>query len=430
MCMYLEAGAIPALLLQISESFSMPSGKQGMLGGVVISVLGMGSPAAAYLLKNFDHKTVISYAIGFNNICTLFRALTPVGAWYSSGMFIGIRFLMGLMQCVLCVYLPLWVHEFAPSTQRAKWMGALQSSVPFGVMIGYIIAAVLVGPVASTDVCFHMLCWRWPLLFEWALLLPFCFAIHFVPRRHFAVNVHKIASSSSSSVPSDNASPILASSTYSTFPIPSPIEFKKIDFSTKAKSFTTVEMKCIGRPEHCETEDDGFEESESRQLSRRYSWHNEEPASSSLLCASLFTAMSPRPSNPKIDIGQVADDGSDDENLLLLTGAHDTRVDGGLARTADEMDAEMFAHLFPHSVETEGTICTGLRPVLVLLRIPLYMSLLCALAGLYFVVTGVQFWSTSYMILLFGDDYRPIVNTMFIFCAATAPTGGVLVGSW
>mgnify|MGYP003385721052 CR=1 FL=1 len=27
--MYLEAGAIPALLLQISESFHMPSGKQG-----------------------------------------------------------------------------------------------------------------------------------------------------------------------------------------------------------------------------------------------------------------------------------------------------------------------------------------------------------------------------------------------------------------
>lgn len=54
-------------------------------------------------------------------------------------------------------------------------------------------------------------------------------------------------------------------------------------------------------------DDDGWviikQESESRQLSRRYSWHNEEPASSSLLCASLFTAMSPRPSNPKIDIG-------------------------------------------------------------------------------------------------------------------------------
>lgn len=137
-------------------------------------------------------------------------------------------------------------------------MGALQSSVPFGVMIGYIIAAVLVGPVASTDVCFHMLCWRWPLLFEWALLLPFCFAINFVPRRHFAVNVHNIVSSGIS-VRSDSASPNLASSTYSTFPVLPPIEFKKIDSSTKAKSFTTVEMKCIGRPEHDAKEDNVFE---------------------------------------------------------------------------------------------------------------------------------------------------------------------------
>jgi MFS family permease len=123
-------------------------------------------------------------------------------------------------------------------------MGALQSSVPFGVMIGYIIAAILVGPISSTDVCFHLLCWRWPLLFEWALLLPFCIAIHFVPSRHFAMRDHN-----------DLTVPDLTYKTvsYETFPllpmVPSPnteessIEFKQIDTAMKAQSFAMIESK-------------------------------------------------------------------------------------------------------------------------------------------------------------------------------------------
>ena len=73
----------------------------------------------------------------------------------------------------------------------------------------------------------------------------------------------------------------------------------------------------------------------------------------------------------------MTSDGSDDETLLLSNGALDVRVHDGLNRTPDEMDAELFARLFPQSVETGGTMCSGLQPVFVLLRIPLYMSLLC-----------------------------------------------------
>ena len=171
-----------------------------------------------------------------------FRALTPVGAWYSTGLFIGIRFVMGLMQCILCVYLPLWVHKFAPSSQRAKWMGALQSSVPFGVMIGYIIAAVLVGPISSTDVCFHLLCWRWPLLFEWALLFPFCIAIHFVPTEHF--EIHDRLTEHETVL--DPALVFAPASRYNTFPpmISVPTHnFKRMGNVMKAQSFATIESK-------------------------------------------------------------------------------------------------------------------------------------------------------------------------------------------
>jgi MFS family permease len=114
------------MLIQISEAFEMSSGLQGVLGGIAYLSLGFGSPFAGYLLRNYNHKIVLGYAIGVNNLLTLIWSLTPVGFWYSSTLFILIRFLMGLMQCIVCVFLPLWTNEFAPPSERTKWMGGLQ----------------------------------------------------------------------------------------------------------------------------------------------------------------------------------------------------------------------------------------------------------------------------------------------------------------
>lgn len=50
-----------------------------------------------------------------------------------------------------------------------------------------------------------------------------------------------------------------------------------------------------------------------------------------------------------------------------------------------------------------------------------------ALTALYFVVTGIQFWGTSYMLIALQAP-QPLVNLMFVLCAASGPTLGVLVG--
>lgn len=48
---YLEAGAVPALLLQLSRSYHMSSGQLGLLGGVVYLSLSIGGPFAGDLNK-------------------------------------------------------------------------------------------------------------------------------------------------------------------------------------------------------------------------------------------------------------------------------------------------------------------------------------------------------------------------------------------
>jgi hypothetical protein len=184
---YLEAGAVPALLIQLSESFHMGPAKQGLLGGVVYLSLSLGGPFAGYLLKSFHHKTVISCAVAANMFFTLIWALTPVGQTYSTNMFIAVRFIMGLCQCVICVFLPLWTNENAPKQTRTSWMSYLQASVPFGVMMGYIIASVLSEVSAHRAVCFGLLCWRWAFLIEIMLLTPLYLGLFYIPAEDIQV---------------------------------------------------------------------------------------------------------------------------------------------------------------------------------------------------------------------------------------------------
>lgn len=123
---YLEAGAVPALLLNLSDDFSMGHFEQGLLGGIVYIALSCGGPFAGWLLRRCDHRTVVGTAVILNNFFTLVWAFTPLHWSFSKKMFIAVRFVMGLFQCVLCVFLPLWINEYAPSDRRTSWMGFLQ----------------------------------------------------------------------------------------------------------------------------------------------------------------------------------------------------------------------------------------------------------------------------------------------------------------
>ena len=58
-------------------------------------------------------------------------------------------------------------------------------------MGGYIIAAIMIGPVKGTTTCYGLYCWRWPLLVEWVMLVPFCIAVHFVPPEHLVMRIGK-----------------------------------------------------------------------------------------------------------------------------------------------------------------------------------------------------------------------------------------------
>ena len=59
----------------------------------------------------------------------------------------------------------------------------------------------------------------------------------------------------------------------------------------------------------------------------------------------------------------------------------------------------------------------------------MYYNLYLAMTCLYFVVTGVQYWVPSYMLIAINQSPEQ-VNLSFIICAGTAPTMGVFFGGW
>ena len=64
-----------------------------------------------------------------------------------------------------------------------------------------------------------------------------------------------------------------------------------------------------------------------------------------------------------------------------------------------------------------------------LFRSPLYVLLTLALCGLYFTVTGIQYWITDYLEQVIGAPKEQVL-TWFAITSCTAPAMGVVFGGW
>ena len=154
------------------------------LGGSVYLSLTVGGPIAGWFIRYYerDASRVIGLAVNGNALTTLFWALTPTGSKYSALIFICLRIIMGLFQSFICVFLPIWVIQHAPCNKKTSWMAYLQASVPVGIMLGYILAAVVLELDTDHDqLLFHVSNWRWPIIIEVCALLPFCLGFFFIP---------------------------------------------------------------------------------------------------------------------------------------------------------------------------------------------------------------------------------------------------------
>ena len=57
-----------------------------------------------------------------------------------------------------------------------------------------------------------------------------------------------------------------------------------------------------------------------------------------------------------------------------------------------------------------------------------FVSLILALTLLYFTVTGIQYWTMNYLVIIFPDVSQAQRDFYFTVTSFTAPVGGVVVG--
>ncbi len=129
-----------------------------------------------------------------------------------------------------------------------------------------------------------------------------------------------------------------------------------------------------------------------------------------------------------------------------------------ILRRSREFDQEEHG-LFESMMEGFWAVMAGVSESFVLLRLPVYVFVVLCMSALYFVVTGVQFWGTAYMMVALGAPQvitaaatkkccfavflftisishhfsyflQYEANLLFVATSATAPILGVLFGGW
>ncbi|TYZ64427.1 hypothetical protein PybrP1_008295 [[Pythium] brassicae (nom. inval.)] len=466
MVVYLEAGAIPCLLDQLSVSLGMTATQQGALGGVVYLALSAASPLCAFFLHRFNPRHVLGLSLILNNAAVLMLAFTPTGYAFSANMMIVARALIGFTQAFPCVYTPLWVDEYAPREKVAGWMSYLQGSVPMGVMLGYFIGTVSNWVVPESFQVFET--WRWPFVVQFIAMCPITVAIFFVPNRHLVIRSDSDKSPTGSLAGASDRSSALASTS---------------DVSDENRSIEIAEelltAAALGRAEgasdafpaelegmiarnaaplsvtrssflHKEEEDvllasagmyGGSSQRGLRQLvqnhQHHYSLSEADVGSASFRRAMMSSTSSSRGGG----VGGGGDSDIEAAELPLTPqspirsaprassyGALDTLAPGPAARSPHErslLDASILEEEFIEVYE-QGSFSDGL---LELAHIPIFCLIVGGLTAVYFVVTGVQYWSTIFMIKsLHASKY--LVNGLFVVVAGTGPIFGVFYGGW
>ncbi|KAL4169077.1 hypothetical protein KRP22_010006 [Phytophthora ramorum] len=515
---YLEAGAIPCLLDQLSVSLSLDATQQGALGGVVYLALSAASPLCAFFLHRFSPRLVLGLSLLANNVAVLMLALTPTGFAWSANMLILARAAVGFTQAFPCIYTPLWVDEYAPREKVAGWMSYLQGSVPMGVMLGYFAGTVSNWIVPESFSLIQT--WRWPFLLQFVALLPINVAIFFVPKKHLVIRsdndrdavgsggTESASASSSDGCADDRQSVEVPEETTSkgsaqdgqqnqqdegdgTHSELEPLNSSRAGFlSARGRSgfglHSFLDETVAGTPMSSRSttyhdEEDALLASASmygvsnqrsfRQLHQNQQYHFghcEDDVGASALRRSMIRPPSMRGITHGSLLDAVANelengDAAARAPLAIATSPINTKAAGSEEVVATVQRVSPVAKKDSHLSSTYGALDTAITPmrsprmsprmsmleasileeefievyeqgafsdgVYELLHIPVFCLIVFGLTTVYFVVTGVQYWSTIFMIKsLHASKY--LVNALFVVVSGTGPILGVFFGGW
>lgn len=129
-----DAGAIPSVLSVLQRDFGIGDSIVGLLGALPYFGIIVATPFVGSVLQYRSPKRLLNVTVLLNAGSVVFLALSR-----NIYMLFISRFLIGMAQSGFCIYAPVWIDEFAPPKYLSGWMGLLQGATALGVVIGYLI---------------------------------------------------------------------------------------------------------------------------------------------------------------------------------------------------------------------------------------------------------------------------------------------------
>ena len=135
----------------------------GLLVCLVYLGLTLSCTFGGVLLQRYSSKWLLVGTFNINLACILVFALST-----NKYLSLGARFVTGLAQAFLVMFLPVWVDEYAPPRSSTSWMALAQIGSNVGIILGYIVSG-LVTSQTNYD-------WRVPFWCQVAVLVPLILA--------------------------------------------------------------------------------------------------------------------------------------------------------------------------------------------------------------------------------------------------------------
>ena len=173
-----DTGVIPASLLEIIKEIKLDYKEQALLGSLVYLGLSTASLFTSLIFSKFSPSKVCAVVLILNCIsCFVFS--------FSSNKYImfPMRFMMGVTEAFIVIYGPVWVNNYSPSNHSAKWMGILHSCTALGVVLGYLIAALIINFLNG------FLSWRFAIQIQGIVEIFFSFFFYLEKNEYINVNI-------------------------------------------------------------------------------------------------------------------------------------------------------------------------------------------------------------------------------------------------
>jgi MFS family permease len=275
------------------------------------------------------------------------------------------RFLMGVCEAFIVIYGPVWVNNYSPPENSTRWMGILHSCTALGVMIGYLFAGIIINFFPS------YFSWRFAIQIQGIAQIPIALYFYFENEKYINVDT---SVEKNDGVNLDDT--ILSSS----------MNLSSLQPENRLNNHNTLQDNNLGSNINSFTPSNRNKTISHRNDSNKGNDnYREEVINEGNRNKSLMQQMS--------------------KNSLRKKSLYDKRID---------------------TIETSNLsrYCGQAKSVLGNL---LYIYVCLGLCSMYFIVTGIQFWMTSYLIDILGNNPIQIV-IIFSTVSITAPLAGVMVG--